>query len=172
MVALDCEMCQTCEGNEVTRLTLVDEQRAVLLDAFIKPYNPITDYHTRYSGITPEIMATCTTRLEQVAGTHTHTHLFFSHMIHSTCRRGQSRSSGPGLVQLSTAMIPDRPVCLCVVQVQVALLRLIRADTILVGHSLEQDLMVVRLMHLRYVTPTATSPPHPTQVSTLDSLLP
>lgn len=41
--------------------------------------------------------------------------------------------------------------CLCVVQVQVALLRLLRADTILVGHSLEQDLMVVRLMHLRYV---------------------
>lgn len=72
MVALDCEMCQTCEGSEVTRLTLVDERRAVLLDAFIKPYNPITDYHTRYSGITPEIMATCTTRLEQVRDTLTH----------------------------------------------------------------------------------------------------
>lgn len=71
MVALDCEMCQTGEGNEVTRMTLVDENRAVLLDSFIKPYNPIVDYHTRYSGITAEIMARCDTRLEQVRQQHT-----------------------------------------------------------------------------------------------------
>jgi DNA polymerase III epsilon subunit-like protein len=50
-----------------------------------------------------------------------------------------------------------------VAQVQVALLRLLRADTILVGHSLEQDLMVVRLMHLRYVQPTFHPSTHPPQ---------
>jgi len=109
MAALDCEMCQTTEGMEVTRLTLVDEQRQVLLDSFVKPHNMIVDHLTKYSGITPEIMSACTTRLEQV---------------------------------------------------QVALLRLVRAETILVGHSLEQDLMVVGLIHLRCVD-TAMLYPHP-----------
>jgi RNA exonuclease 1 len=109
MAALDCEMCQTTQGMEVTRLTLVDDQRRVLLDAFVKPYNPITDYHTRFSGITPEIMAGCETRLEQV---------------------------------------------------QVALLRLVRADTVLVGHSLEQDLLVTGLIHLRCID-TSLLYPHP-----------
>lgn len=109
MAALDCEMCQTAQGMEVTRLTLVDDRRRVLLDAFVKPYGPITDYHTRYSGITPEIMAACTTRLEQV---------------------------------------------------QVALLRLVRADTVLVGHSLEQDLLVTGLIHLRCID-TGLLYPHP-----------
>lgn len=66
MAAMDCEMCQTTEGNEVTRVTVVDDNKKVLLDSFIKPYNPITDYHTRYSGITEEIMGKCDTRLEQV----------------------------------------------------------------------------------------------------------
>lgn len=102
-------MCQTTEGMEVTRLTLVDDQRRVLLDSFVKPHNHITDYLTKYSGITPEIMAACSTTLEQV---------------------------------------------------QVALLRLVRAETLLVGHSLEQDLMVVGLIHLRCAD-TAILYPHP-----------
>ena len=66
MAALDCEMCQTARGNELTRLTLVDENKVVLLDSFVKPYNAIVDYHTKYSGITAEIMGRCDTRIEQV----------------------------------------------------------------------------------------------------------
>ena len=41
-----------------------------------------------------------------------------------------------------------------------ALLRLVRADVILVGHSLEQDLMVTGLIHLRCID-TALLYPHP-----------
>lgn len=67
MAALDCEMCQTSEGMEVTRLTLVDDKKQVLLESYVKPYSPIVEYHTKYSGITPEIMEGCDTRIEQVS---------------------------------------------------------------------------------------------------------
>jgi RNA exonuclease 1 len=45
-------------------------------------------------------------------------------------------------------------------QVQVALLRLVSAEAILVGHSLDSDLRALRLYHRRCVD-TAISYPHP-----------
>lgn len=46
--ALDCEMCLTTEGTEVTRVTVVNENQDTVYDTLIKPDRPVLDYCTRY----------------------------------------------------------------------------------------------------------------------------
>ncbi|KAI8138008.1 hypothetical protein BJV82DRAFT_632917 [Fennellomyces sp. T-0311] len=67
LIAIDCEMVETTEGRALARVTLVDEDNKTLMDEYVKPSEPILDYLTQYSGITPEIMAgtTCSLRRAQ-----------------------------------------------------------------------------------------------------------
>ncbi|KAF7995528.1 hypothetical protein HCN44_006635 [Aphidius gifuensis] len=67
MFGLDCEMCRTTLGiPELTRISIVDENLNLFYESFVKPDNKITDYLTRFSGITPALLKNVTTRLSDV----------------------------------------------------------------------------------------------------------
>uniref|UniRef100_A0A1D2A373 Exonuclease domain-containing protein n=1 Tax=Auxenochlorella protothecoides TaxID=3075 RepID=A0A1D2A373_AUXPR len=64
LVALDCEMCLTAEGLELTRVVALGSGGELLLDRLVAPRNPVLDHVTRFSGITPAMLEGVTTRLE------------------------------------------------------------------------------------------------------------
>ncbi|KAM4706959.1 uncharacterized protein O3C94_001919 [Discoglossus pictus] len=94
--SLDCEMCYTTHGLELTRVTVVDPSLQVVYDTFVKPDNEILDYNTRFSGVTEDNLVNVTTSIRDV---------------------------------------------------QAIMLNLFSADTILIGHSLENDLIALKLLH-------------------------
>ncbi|GBP80218.1 RNA exonuclease 5 [Eumeta japonica] len=66
MFGLDCEMCITNAGSELTRISIVNEKHEVIYETYVKPYNTIVNYLTHFSGITKSILKDVTTRLEDV----------------------------------------------------------------------------------------------------------
>lgn len=64
--ALDCEMCYTTIGLELTRVTIVDTNLKTVYESLVKPLNPIIDYNTRFSGITKDQMDRTSTSILQV----------------------------------------------------------------------------------------------------------
>ncbi|XP_063311959.1 RNA exonuclease 1 homolog isoform X1 [Pelobates fuscus] len=64
--ALDCEMCYTTHGLELTRVTVINSERKVVYDTFVLPDNRIVDYNTRFSGVTEDDMQNTTITLRDV----------------------------------------------------------------------------------------------------------
>lgn len=106
--ALDCEMCYTKQGLELTRVTVIDSELKVIYDTFVKPESKVVDYNTRFSGVTEEDLESTTITLRDV---------------------------------------------------QAVLLSMFSAESILIGHSLESDLLALKLIHSSVVD-TAIVFPH------------
>lgn len=66
VAAIDCEMCDTAQGSELTRISVLSFEGAVLLDTLVMPPRAIVNYQTQYSGITEEMLKGVTVTLEQV----------------------------------------------------------------------------------------------------------
>lgn len=64
--ALDCEMCYTTMGLELTRVTVIDREYKTIYETLVKPKNPVIDYNTRFSGITEEQLCDVTTSIYDV----------------------------------------------------------------------------------------------------------
>ncbi|XP_023945435.2 RNA exonuclease 1 homolog [Bicyclus anynana] len=67
--SLDCEMCYTTQGLDLTRVTVINSACKVVYETLVKPLHPIIDYNTRYSGITEEQMSEVRTTLLNVQAT-------------------------------------------------------------------------------------------------------
>ena len=57
VVGIDCEMVGVGPGGRssvLARVSIVDEDKKVLLDSFVSPEEYVTDYRTEKSGVRPE----------------------------------------------------------------------------------------------------------------------
>ncbi|KAK5117567.1 hypothetical protein LTR62_004989 [Meristemomyces frigidus] len=72
VLTMDCEMCITSPAGvtpqvfSLTRISVLDWDGNVVLDELVKPEDPITDYLTPYSGITPAKLQDVTTTLADI----------------------------------------------------------------------------------------------------------
>lgn len=66
--SLDCEMVQTSDdATSLARISLIKYPAGtVIIDKYVKPKLPITNYFTQYSGITPQKLENVTTSLEDI----------------------------------------------------------------------------------------------------------
>ncbi|EGV60415.1 hypothetical protein CANTEDRAFT_111603 [Yamadazyma tenuis ATCC 10573] len=67
--SVDCEFCQTLNGKELARISVINFQNDVVLDEYVKPKEMIIDYLTKYSGITEQLLEGVTTTLEDIQDT-------------------------------------------------------------------------------------------------------
>ena len=64
--ALDCEMCYTTKGLELTRISIVDIHLNEIYESLVKPDTQILDYNTRWSGLTEASLRNCNKKLKHV----------------------------------------------------------------------------------------------------------
>jgi DNA polymerase III epsilon subunit-like protein len=134
-VTFDCEMAYTTLGLELVRLTAVSwPQGEMLLDILVKPIGEILDLNSRFSGVFPEHFATAVPYGTKIATT---------------------TDLKDGEIKPSPMQVVDSPAA-----ARTLLFELLDPDTPLIGHAIDNDLNVVRVIHPTVID-TVLLYPHP-----------
>lgn len=136
--ALDCEMCFTGCGLELAKVSIIRSDGNLYYESFVRPERDIVCYNTRFSGITEKDL-------------NTGNGYNSSNMRRaSTASNSSSSSTGSNGYTRTVKTLKE---------VQKDLLKFIFDDTILIGHSIENDLKALKLIH-KTIIDTSISFPH------------
>lgn len=134
--ALDCEMCFTGCGLELAKVSIIRSDGNLFYESFVRPEREIVDYNTRFSGISEKDLNTnCYSNNSRRA---------------STASNSSSSSTGSNGYTRTVKSLKE---------VQKDLLKFVFEDTILIGHSIENDLKALKLIH-KTIIDTSISFPH------------
>ncbi|KAF8828516.1 hypothetical protein HHX47_DHR3000017 [Lentinula edodes] len=132
---IDCEMCTTEDGKELTRVCMIDyDTQLVVYDQLVIPNKPVVDYLTRWSGITAESLATATTTFAEAQANV----LKLLSPVSSHIPKANPFSTKPSVASSSAPLLTP----------------------ILLGHSLESDLKALKIAH-SFCVDTALIYSHP-----------
>lgn len=137
--AIDCEMCFTGCGLELAKVSIIRSDGNLHYETYVRPEREIVDYNTRFSGITEKDL-----------------NVSSSYCNGSNMRRASTASNSSSS---STGSNGYTRTVKTLKEVQKDLLTFIFDDTILIGHSIENDLKALKLMH-KTIIDTAVSFPH------------
>ncbi|KAH0786179.1 exonuclease family protein [Histomonas meleagridis] len=60
VIGIDCEMIKTTCGEELARISCVDENGEIVIDEYFQPVGEVIDYRTQFSGISKETLQSVT----------------------------------------------------------------------------------------------------------------
>ena len=134
-ISFDCEMGYTTLGMEVIRVTAVSWPDAQSkLDILVRPYGTILDFNTRFSGVTAKQFAVAAPFV-------------------ANSQAGDVKTDEQ--VEADALQIVESPAA-----ARQMLFDLVCPDTPLIGHAIDNDLNVVRIVH-PMVVDTVLLYPHP-----------
>lgn len=143
-VCFDCEMANTVYGMEVVRLTATSwPSGELLLDILVRPHGAIIDFNSRFSGVWPEDFAASIPYTPEAAEA--------AKKNKPASPRGTDDKPASRLPMLMVSS-PEAARAL--------FHKLIRPETVLIGHALENDLKAMRMVHPR-ISDTVLLFPHP-----------
>ncbi|KAK2746457.1 RNA exonuclease 3 [Myotisia sp. PD_48] len=136
-VCFDCEMGYTTQGLEMIRLTAMSwPEGKLLVDVLVRPIGEVLDLNSRFSGVSPE--------------------QFSSAIPYTAQTPGQLKNNGKiGETHEKQLQIVESPAA-----ARLLLFEHLQPETPLLGHALENDLNVCRIIHPTIVD-TALLYPHP-----------
>ena len=137
--AVDCEMCYTGCGLELTKVTIVRSDGNLFYETYVRPDREIVDYNTRFSGITEKDLVNNNT-------TYNNTRRTSNTSSRSSNSSFQSHDCERNVKTLN--------------EVQKDLLKFIFDDTILIGHGIENDLKALKLIHKTVIDTSIAFPHH------------